>query len=95
MWYYMEDEQQRGPIMDADLEALHRDGKINSETMVWRDGMADWQPLREVRPDAGAKSSAPAVLPSTGTASGVAQVVCSRTPVARQWRRPRKSRADA
>ena len=49
MWYYLEDEQQRGPVMDADLETLRRDGKINPETLVWREGMANWQPLREVK----------------------------------------------
>jgi uncharacterized RDD family membrane protein YckC len=82
MWYYMEDEQQRGPVMDADLEALRRDGKINPETLVWREGQTNWQPLREVQPGGKGQASQPPVLPPTGTATGVAtgmaEVVCSQ-----------------
>lgn len=78
MWYYMEAEQQRGPVMETDLETLRRDGKINSETLVWRDGMANWQPLREIQPDSSGKTGRPEVLPSAGAATGVAEVVCSQ-----------------
>jgi len=76
MWYYIEDEQQRGPVMEADLEGLRRDGKINAETMVWREGLADWQPLREVQPAAG-QPVQPGAPPLIGGA-GVAQVACSQ-----------------
>ena len=72
MWYYMEEEQQRGPVMEADFDALRRDGKINPETMVWREGMANWQPLREIKPGGGA------VAPPGGTLPGAAEVVCSQ-----------------
>lgn len=80
MWYYLEEDQQRGPVMEADLEALRKDGKINSETLVWRNGMADWRPLREVQSGADASSSNPqAAAPTpTATAPGVTGVVCSQ-----------------
>ena len=74
----MEDEQQRGPVMDTDLEALRRDGKINSETLVWREGMANWQPLSEVQIGTASRPSRPEVLSSAGTAAGGADVVCSQ-----------------
>ncbi|HEV2695950.1 MAG TPA: RDD family protein [Verrucomicrobiae bacterium] len=72
MWYYLEEGQQRGPVMDADLAALHSDGKINSETMVWREGMANWQPLREAQSGIGGTATA------TAAPAGLGQVVCSQ-----------------
>jgi len=78
MWYYLEEDQQRGPVMDADLEALRRDGKINSETLVWREGMANWQPFREVQPAAGGQTSAVGAPPVIASTLGAGQVVCSQ-----------------
>jgi len=78
MWYYVEDQQQRGPVTDADFETLRREGKINPETLVWRDGMADWRPLREAQAGA-ADGTAPPTIASVATAAGgSAQVVCSQ-----------------
>jgi uncharacterized RDD family membrane protein YckC len=78
MWFYLEDDQQRGPVVDADLAALRRDGKVNSETLVWREGMADWQPLREVQPGADDQPKRPEAPPPLAAPSGVAEVVCSQ-----------------
>ena len=50
MWYYTENGEQRGPVTDPDLEALVQAGKIDDETLVWREGQADWQPYRTVKP---------------------------------------------
>ena len=75
MWYYIENERQRGPVMEADLATLRRDGKIDGATMVWREGMADWLPLAEVQPAAGG-SSPGSVPPTLGAAT--AQVACSQ-----------------
>jgi len=74
MWYYVEDGEQRGPVMEADLETLRRDGKVNQDTLVWREGMAQWQALREVQPSAGSPTPA-----ATAVASGTsgAEVICS------------------
>ena len=72
MWYYIEEGQQRGPVTDADLEALRMAGKINVETMVWREGMANWQPLRIARPASGA------AIPPIGAPTGTGLVVCSQ-----------------
>jgi uncharacterized RDD family membrane protein YckC len=70
MWYYMEDGQQRGPVLENDFEGLRREGKIHAETFVWRDGMTDWQTLGQVEA-AGAGSGAavaPPVVPGAGEA---------------------------
>lgn len=41
-WYYMDGEQQVGPVAQAAMGALIRSGTITRSTPVWRDGMADW-----------------------------------------------------
>ena len=48
-WYYAENGQQAGPIDDAQLEELAREGKILFDTLVWQEGMAEWQPYGQVR----------------------------------------------
>ncbi len=52
-WYYESGGQQQGPVSEADLDRLAAEGKITADTLVWRDGLADWQPLREARPPRG------------------------------------------
>lgn len=54
MWYYAENNQQRGPVSAAEFEGLVQAGTITDETLVWREGMANWQAWREVKPAAGA-----------------------------------------
>lgn len=78
MWYYAEEGQQRGPVMDTDLEALRREGKINSETLVWREGMDAWQPLSQAMPGAASAAGAGVAVaaPAVAGASG-ATVACS------------------
>jgi uncharacterized RDD family membrane protein YckC len=74
-WYYVNGAgQQAGPLDDAAFDALIASGGINMETLVWREGMANWQPLREVRPQMGdMPEGSPPVL-----ASGGQEVVCSQ-----------------
>lgn len=48
-WFYAEgNRQQRGPLTSEELIALYQSSRIALDTLVWRDGMAQWQPLREV-----------------------------------------------
>jgi uncharacterized membrane protein len=48
-WHYAVGAEQRGPIDDAELDRLVASGEITPDTLVWRAGMAGWQPLREAR----------------------------------------------
>jgi uncharacterized RDD family membrane protein YckC len=48
-WYYTDQGQQTGPVNDAQFEELVRSGKIQPDTLVWREGMAAWQSYREVK----------------------------------------------
>lgn len=87
MWYYVEDGQQRGPVVDADFEALRREGKITPETLIWREGMANWQPASQVAdaPGGGAfaatavAAGAGPVGAATGMGGGVICSECGRS----------------
>ncbi|NJK91469.1 MAG: DUF4339 domain-containing protein [Blastochloris sp.] len=46
-WFYYDGESNCGPVETPALTNLLVRGKINGETLVWREGMADWQPLAE------------------------------------------------
>lgn len=43
-WYYLKGEERLGPLEQTAFDELVRQGTIAQETLVWRDGMADWQP---------------------------------------------------
>lgn len=47
MWYYTLNGQQAGPISEAELAQM-LNGALPSDTMVWKDGMADWLPAQDV-----------------------------------------------
>ena len=49
-WFYAKSGQQVGPIDDLELDRLIREGAIGSATLVWREGMANWQSLSQLRP---------------------------------------------
>ena len=63
-WYYAEGGEQRGPISDAELSDLAKAGAIRDTTLVWREGMATWQPYGVTK--------VPAVAPPPN----VGEVVC-------------------
>jgi hypothetical protein len=44
-WYYAENNERRGPIEDAAFDGLIATGAVRAETLVWREGMANWQAL--------------------------------------------------
>lgn len=43
-WYYAVGQERQGPVSDEELGQLVQRGTVNNETLVWREGMADWQP---------------------------------------------------
>lgn len=52
-WYYSDHERNRlGPVRPQDLATLHDDGQLQADTLVWREGMAQWQPWRTVAAEA-------------------------------------------
>lgn len=48
-WYYTDYERNRlGPVAARDLADLHHAGQLQPDTLVWREGMPQWRPWREV-----------------------------------------------
>jgi uncharacterized RDD family membrane protein YckC len=50
-WYYSLNGSQQGPASDEQLASLTANGTLSSATLIWKEGMADWQTLATVRPD--------------------------------------------
>lgn len=45
VWHYVDAQgERRGPVPRADLDDLLRRGEIQRDSLVWREGMADWAP---------------------------------------------------
>ncbi len=45
-WRYVTAEgHERGPVTRAGLMALRQNGTVDDSTLVWKEGMGDWQPL--------------------------------------------------
>ncbi|MEM8745024.1 MAG: DUF4339 domain-containing protein, partial [Pseudomonadota bacterium] len=47
-WYYVVDNKWNGPHSQDKIAALLRSRKIDGETKVWREGLANWTPLGSV-----------------------------------------------
>jgi uncharacterized RDD family membrane protein YckC len=52
-WYYAREGRQVGPVSEAELQAQVAAGVVRPDTLVWREGMASWQPYGGVAGDAG------------------------------------------
>lgn len=74
-WYYVQDGERKGPVEQSEFESLVSEGTIEAGTLVWQEGMADWQPYAEVA--AQASAAAPTVA-APRVALGLAGVACSR-----------------
>jgi len=66
-WYYVENNQQAGPLTDEQLAQLVTQGRIQANTLVWNETMANWQPYGQVRA-AAVQRQAEAL--ATGTPAG-------------------------
>src|SRR6185503_18010825 len=88
-WYYVEAGQQVGPVSDTEFGNLVNIGKIQPSTLVWHEGMANWQPYATARegaspPGAPGVTGEPQMQSGSATASsaepqiaGVGQVICA------------------
>lgn len=53
-WYYVNREQQRGGPVDPEaLAAALARGELDDASLVWREGLAQWQPLATLRAELG------------------------------------------
>jgi hypothetical protein len=63
-WWYVSNNQRKGPIDDEELRRLLVDGTLNSNSLVWKQGMEAWQPARHVDELTSVLSSLPPEIPT-------------------------------
>ncbi|MGY1519206.1 RDD family protein [Luteimonas sp. A482] len=78
-WYYADAEHaSQGPVDDTSLVRLRLQGQLGWETLVWREGMSDWRPMRDFAAElARAEGGAPPLPLGAGPVSAGASVVPS------------------
>lgn len=77
-WYYVEDGRQIGPVADEQLPLLFQTGRINDDTLVWREGMPDWTAYRQLRPASSPlPPGAPPLPPFVQSVPGAGAVRCA------------------
>lgn len=47
-WFYGKDNTQHGPVSDLEVRNLISTGLITQDTIIWREGMTDWLPMKSV-----------------------------------------------
>lgn len=76
LWYYMDRAGRRcGPANTAALAAALQDGQIDNDSLLWREGMAEWQPLAKVAPALGLSPAFPRLPPRIPTSTPSPDVV--------------------
>ena len=76
-WHYVENGQQAGPVTEEQLQQLFQSGRINADTLVWREGMPDWTTYHQAVPQ---PSPPPTIQPpaaDTEATQGESEVVCA------------------
>jgi hypothetical protein len=81
-WYYAIGNERQGPVDDAELDRLIASRTVTPDTLVWRAGMADWQPLAQARPPAARPAPPPPAPLPAPTPTPVTPQVTHPVPVA-------------
>jgi hypothetical protein len=72
-WYYGIQGQQSGPVGEAEFQQLVQQGVITPQTLVWRQGLANWLPYNQL----GTSTAAPPPVPPGGATAVAGGVVCA------------------
>jgi disulfide bond formation protein DsbB len=75
-WFYVLDNQRKGPIEQSEFEGLIQQGVIADSTLVWQEGMANWEAYREVSRPVAAAVAAPSAASVAAMQTGQGGVVC-------------------
>lgn len=102
-WYYARDNQQTGPVSAVELKQLAAAGDLSPDDLVWREGMAEWAPARNVRglfeaapaPVAEQPAETPSAPAATATEPAEPSPVATSTPVFAVPAVPRQHPLDA
>lgn len=63
-WFLTESGQRKGPLSAAALLELLQTQKVNGDTLVWRKGLSEWQPLRATELSVHLQNSPPPIVSS-------------------------------
>lgn len=74
-WHYAINGETRGPVGDEEFQRLVQQGVITRETLIWRDGMANWVAYD---PDSVSVGPRPAVAIQDGVACAMCGTVVSK-----------------
>ncbi len=76
-WYYAVGTDRKGPVSEEEFQRLVGQGVITSGTLVWREGMANWQPHGSGTPPpvAGAAMTGDVVCAGCGSSFPSSEVV--------------------
>jgi uncharacterized RDD family membrane protein YckC len=68
-WYYAENNERRGPVEDAAFEGLVSAGTITPQTLVWKEGMAEWTAYGKIASSTAepAIAAPPTITPTSAT----------------------------
>jgi hypothetical protein len=72
-WFYASQGQQQGPFSEAQLRGLIATGVVAADTLVWSEGMANWQRAGEISGLFSGPSGPPAIPRAGGVISSSAQ----------------------
>jgi len=76
-WHYVEQGQQVGPVTEEFLTQLFQAGKITADTLVWHEGLPDWQTYNQAMANRPPIVAAPPTLPPTAPPLNENEVVCT------------------
>lgn len=77
-WYYAENNERRGPLEEAAFQSLVVSGTIKPDTLVWREGMAEWQPYGQAAVAAPVPAASPLAVATAPSAGAAACSQCGR-----------------
>lgn len=62
LWYFAAHREESGPILESDLVQLLVQDQLREKTLVWTEGLEDWQPASnfDIFPPAHEEGVAPA-----------------------------------
>jgi len=81
-WYYAVDNEQKGPVNEAELKENLATNKVPADALVWKDGMDAWTPANQVPAFSFRQPPIPAKVQPTGAAPAATTSTDSTVPAA-------------
>jgi type IV pilus assembly protein PilA len=81
-WYYHDAARGRvGPLSAEQLRQLYRDRRVQHDTLLWREGLAEWQPLDRLSAELGLDAVVPDPSQPPPLPPGHAHAAATRDPM--------------